>query len=85
MEPTLRSGQYVLVSLFKRAGVDSVVVAIQNSREVIKRVSHISDNGQVTLLGDNLDASTDSRTHGTIPLRHVLGVVVWPNTKHRRR
>ena len=78
MLPSLKPNQIVLVSHFKKPQVGSVVVAILNKREVIKRVAAIDERGRVTLLGDNQEASTDSRVHGTIPHRHILGVVVWP-------
>ncbi len=80
MLPTLKPGQIVLVSHFKTLRVGSVVVALQNSREVVKRIASITGDWQLQLLGDNQVASTDSRQLGTVPKRHVLGVVIWPNT-----
>lgn len=81
MVPTLKQGQLVWASSFKNPKVGDVVVAVQNGREVVKRVDAITDSWQVRLLGDNTQASTDSRQLGSIPKRHIQGVVFWPNTK----
>lgn len=81
MCPTLNEGQIVWSSPFKTPKVGDVVVAVQNGREVVKRVDTITDDWQVKLLGDNPHHSTDSRQLGSIPKRNILGVVIWPNTK----
>ena len=81
MMPTLKDGQLVVVSYFTKPRVGHVVVAIMHKREVIKRIACIHHNWQVDLRGDNPSASTDSRTHGTIPLRNIQGVVLWPRLK----
>ena len=81
MKPTLKNGQIVVTSLFKKPKVGHVVIAIQNKREVVKRIVAIHKDWQVDLRGDNPTASTDSRTHGTVPLRCVQGVVIWPRLK----
>lgn len=81
MLPTLKKGQLVWATHFKTPKVGDVVVALQNGREVIKRIGQISDGWQVQLLGDNPAHSTDSRHLGTIPMRNITGVVIWPNIK----
>lgn len=81
MLPTLKNGQLVGISSFKKPKVGDVVMAVQNKREVIKRIASIHHNWQVELRGDNTAASTDSRLHGTISMRNVQGVVVWPRLK----
>ena len=78
MMPSYKHGQFVLVSELKQPKQGDVVVALQGNREVIKRVVAIHHNWQVDLRGDNSSQSTDSRTLGTVPLRHIIGVVVWP-------
>ena len=78
MLPTLRPGQTLLISQFSRPKVGDVVLAIQNNREVVKRISAISNGGQVTLMGDNKAASTDSRSLGTVTITKIHGVVWWP-------
>ena len=77
MNPTLRRKQLVVVSMTRKFQVGDVVVAFMNRREVIKRIMHIKD-GRVFLEGDNKAHSTDSRTYGWIPDRHILGKVVFP-------
>ena len=47
------------------------------SRVLAKRVSQVRDDGQLMLLGDNPEASTDSRTFGPVPAENVIGRVVW--------
>lgn len=77
MSPTLSSGQIVIVRQAMNCSVGDVVVAFQNSREVIKRVTK-KQNSKVYLEGDNKAKSTDSRSHGWLMGRHVMGKVIWP-------
>ena len=46
------------------------------TRTVVKRAAEVTAL-DVTLLGDNPDHSTDSRTYGPVPYEAVLGRVVW--------
>ena len=78
MLPAYKNRQLVIVSHFKRPVVGSVVVAVQNGKEVMKRVLSVDNNSMVDVRGDNQDQSTDSRQLGKVPMRKVLGVVVWP-------
>lgn len=43
-----------------------------------RTVDVLVDEGQVLLLGDNAEASTDGRQLGPTPLADVTHVVVWP-------
>lgn len=81
MVPTLYPGDEVLVN--RRAyfscspAVGDLVVAVHPDRpalKMIKRVDAIASNTCI-LLGDNPDASTDSRTFGAVPCSHLLGKV----------
>lgn len=78
MLPAYKNGQYVIVSHFKKPSVGAVVIAVQNGKEVMKRVLSIDKNSMLDVRGDNQDQSTDSRQLGKVPMRKVLGVVVWP-------
>ena len=78
MYPTYKNGQVVVVSPLKKAKVGSVVMAVQNKREVMKRIVQISNDHMVELRGDNTEESTDSRTLGPVTMNSILGVVVWP-------
>ena len=82
MEPTLREGQLVLFSQSRNFTKGDVVMAFQNGREVVKRVEEYRD-GQVFLVGDNSEHSTDSRTHGWLVDRHVHAKLIWPRTKKK--
>ncbi len=77
MHPTLREGQVVLVFMSRYLRVGDVVVAFMDQREVVKRITKMRD-GTVFLEGDNRKESTDSKTHGWLPDRHILGRVIFP-------
>ncbi len=80
MYPAYKHGQIVLVSMIRNYKVNDVVVALQDNREVMKRVAEVK-SGSYSLLGDNKDASTDSRTHGWLPDRQILAKVVFPKVR----
>lgn len=78
MEPTLTPGDRVLVLRLRPRPGD--VVALRDprnqARTILKRVAAI-DGEEVTVLGDNAAASTDSRAFGPVPQSSVLGRVVY--------
>ena len=80
MLPAYKHRSLVAVSNFRKPVKGSVVIAVQNGREVMKRVESIDVHHMVELRGDNSEHSTDSRHHGKIPMRMILGVVVWPKS-----
>lgn len=74
MLPTYESGSVVLaVGSFIREG--DVVIAVQNGREVLKRVATIEKNNY-HIRGDNMNQSTDSRHHGPVRRSDILGKVI---------
>jgi len=83
MQPLLRHGALVAVTAVApttplRAG--DVVVARRPDRpeiDMVKRVQSIDASGALFLVGDNLGASTDSRTFGPVPRDLVLARVRW--------
>jgi type IV secretory pathway protease TraF len=75
MRPALAPGKVVVGWRFKRPRVGDIVVAYHNSREIIKRVADISDS-KYFLLGDNPEASTDSRAFGWLAKNQIKAVVV---------
>lgn len=83
MYPTLKNGQIILALAVREFREGQVVVAFQNGREVIKRIESIED-GKIFLLGDNTNASTDSRHNGSITDDKIEGIVFWPLQLHRR-
>jgi nickel-type superoxide dismutase maturation protease len=83
MAPVLAHGDWVAVLRCQRPGAGSVVVARDPrhpGRLLVKRLRRYTDDG-AWLEGENLAASTDSRTFGPVPLSDILGRVVlryWP-------
>ena len=88
MWPTLAPGDWLLVLPWPRwtggPRPGWIVVARRPDRPakaVVKRVAHVGPAGRLTLLGDALEASTDSREFGPVGASLVVGVVwarYWP-------
>lgn len=81
MLPTYMPGRKVVVQktwFFTRIMPGDVVVAKdpRNGRLILKRVQHINSKGQLFLLGDNKEESTDSRTFGFIARKNAIGKVI---------
>lgn len=83
MLPSLRDGDWVLV-LSIRSCRPGDVVAVRDPRSperiVVKRAIRREPEGW-WVVGDNLGASTDSRSFGPVPPRLLVGKVVlryWP-------
>lgn len=80
MVPVLPPGTLVFAwRWFTHLKPDSVIIFTRQSRETIKRLDRVSDDG-LFVLGDHAETSTDSRQYGTIPKELVEGVVIWPRT-----
>ena len=74
MEPALEPGDWLLVDpegYAERPPAPGELVLAPDPREparlLIKRVASIDHDGRLELLGDALEASTDSRVFGTVP------------------
>lgn len=80
MLPALQAGT-IVVALKRPARIvpGAVVIVRHEGIEKIKRV-HAVDSTRVYLIGDNLAASTDSRTFGWLHRDAVLGRVWWPRS-----
>jgi nickel-type superoxide dismutase maturation protease len=78
MVPTLLPGDRILALRWPRLRPGHLVVVAdpRDGRLVVKRVGAV-DGGAVTVLGDDPDHSTDSRTFGPVDRRAVRGRVVY--------
>jgi len=79
MLPGLRNGDVVLVDPRSAIGPGDIVVALhpfKKGTKVVKRVSQTGDDGRSSLLGDNPDESSDSRSFGTVGHDGILGKAV---------
>jgi len=74
MVPTLRDGQLV-ISVSKKYQSGDIVIARQNSLEIIKRL--FVNESKITLVGDN----PSSAKYENIAEGDIVGVVIWPKIK----
>jgi nickel-type superoxide dismutase maturation protease len=91
MRPTFRDGDRLLTLPARPGWVrPGQVVVVENPSDsthlVVKRVV-TAGAGRVEVLGDDLDASTDSRAWGPVPARSVrrIGWRAWPDVRTRLR
>jgi nickel-type superoxide dismutase maturation protease len=89
MRPLLEPGDRLLVAWLPwRAPRPGDVVAVVDPRDservLVKRVASV-DTAGVTVLGDNAEASTDSRTFGPVDRKLVLGRAFYRYWPERRR
>lgn len=80
MEPTIRSGQTVLVSwipyLFSKPKLEDVIALWERDEKVlIKRISKI-DKDEYFVKGDNKIDSLDSKDFGWIGRKKIVGKVI---------
>lgn len=84
MRPTLAAGDRLLVTYGVRIRPGRVVVArFADGRVVVKRASE-RRGPRWWLVGDNPEASTDSRHRGAVAVEDVLGVArvrLWPRPR----
>lgn len=83
MMPFLQPGEEVLIdpAAYRNSNPDlgDVVVAEhpkQPGLRLVKRVIAVLDTGDCLLIGDNPDASTDSRNFGAVSRKNILGKVI---------
>jgi phage repressor protein C with HTH and peptisase S24 domain len=76
MLPNFKSGQVVVAIKKTNYKVGQVVVANYDNKEIIKRISKLSNN-KVYFLGDNLPKSTDSRHFGWLNTHNIKGQIIF--------
>lgn len=76
MLPTLQHGQLV-VFVSRRAREGDIVMINHDGREKIKRITQLKTS-RVYVVGDNQQASTDSRHFGWLPADMVIARLIWP-------
>ena len=87
MEPTFKSGDYVLVNklayVFGNPSKDDIIV-LKHPKEkekfLIKRISLVTNSNEYYVIGDNKDFSQDSRHFGPIKKDFIIGKV-WTRVK----
>lgn len=87
MWPTLESGDRLVVRRFGRVRVGDLVAFADPGdakRQLVKRVRALSAGG-VSVIGDNEDASTDSRHFGPVPLGTLSGRAIYRYLPENRR
>lgn len=83
MVPTYRDGEMVTVNpdayLTCSPSKDHIVMALHPFKKgvtMIKRVSHLTEDGRYFLVGDNPLESSDSRGFGPLRRERILGRVI---------
>lgn len=79
MQPTLNNNDVVLIEPTDNIAVGDIVLAqhpYKQSVRMLKRVDNIDENGRFSLVGDNPQESTDSRTFGTVSIEYIYGKAV---------
>jgi len=80
MEPTIKNGQYVLISkipyFFSEPDVKEIVAFKKNQKILIKRIVKKTGD-KYFLAGDNLKDSLDSRSFGFVSKNDILGKVMY--------
>lgn len=78
MLPTMKDGDVILINPKAKLKQGDVVLAnhpYKKSVKILKRVKEFTENGDLFLIGENTDESTDSRTFGAVPLKCLIGKV----------
>lgn len=75
MWPTLKEGDLLITSTWKKPRLGSIVTARVDGKELVKRIVDIN-GGKCKLQGDNYYHSFDSRNFGLVDKNCIYGVVL---------
>ena len=83
MSPTLPRGSFVAVSPLRGDPPVGAIVVIRrpDGAEHLKRVAEARGDGTFIVLGDNAEASTDSRQYGPVARGEIVAIAracYWP-------
>ncbi|MEI6361953.1 MAG: nickel-type superoxide dismutase maturation protease [Actinomycetes bacterium] len=87
MEPAVRNGEWWLVRRTRDIAAGQVALLVHPKRPdalVVKRVDHRGTEGW-WVLGDNSEASEDSRQFGEVSDEGIVGRLVWRYHPLRRQ
>jgi nickel-type superoxide dismutase maturation protease len=84
MRPTLEPGDRVVCVRARRVHTGDLV-AVHDPRDGRLLVKRVATVDPLTVVGDNAEASTDSRAFGPVARRDVVGRVVYRYLPEERR
>lgn len=76
MEPTLKTGQYVLGKLNSAIKKDDLAIIGHADEILLKRIKAMN-NDSIYLAGDNPNDSLDSRDFGWLPKSVIIAKAIW--------
>jgi phage repressor protein C with HTH and peptisase S24 domain len=81
LAPEYQNGDFVIISkipfLFIPPSQGDIIAFHQPGYgQLIKRIQHISSDGEVTVLGTHPE-SIDSRVFGPVRMKDIIGKVIW--------
>ncbi|MFN3195136.1 MAG: signal peptidase I [Chlorobiota bacterium] len=85
MSPTLKKGELVIISKlaydifgfeYKQQLPNDIVTFNKNNELLVKRISYITHDDRIFVVGDNIENSNDSRSFGLISKEEIIGKAI---------